>query len=141
VDLEQLERLCELQCTQAEIASFFRVSVSTIKRLAATPAVRNIIDHGADLGRISIRRRQFKLLREGSVTMAIWLGKQYLGQRDHLEHTLETPGDLLLIEAEAADREQALLLSELFEPAEIAAAYGRLQELELRGVALARSDG
>jgi hypothetical protein len=127
-------------CTQVEIASFFRVSVSTINRLAATPAVRNIIDRGADLGRISIRRQQFKLLRGGSVTMAIWLGKQYLGQRDHLEHALETPGDLLLIEAEAADREQALLLSELFEPHEITAAYGRLQELELRRVEAKATD-
>lgn len=47
--------------------------------------------------------------------MAIWLGKQYLGQRDHLEQTLGTPPvDPLLIEAEITDRKQALLLNELF---------------------------
>jgi hypothetical protein len=84
VDLEQLERLCELQCTQAEVASFFRVSVSTVKRPAAAPELRGIIDRGAALGRVSLRRQQFKLLQEGSDTMAIWLGKQYLSQRDHL---------------------------------------------------------
>ena len=109
------------------------MSFSTVKRLAATPEVRDIIDRGADLGRISLRRQQFKLLREGSVTTAIWLGKQYLGQRDQREQTLGTPSvDPLLIEAEATDRKQALLLTELFEPEAIARAHARLQERELR---------
>ena len=33
---------------------------------------------------ISLRRSQFKLA-EKNATMAIWLGKQYLGQRNHKE--------------------------------------------------------
>gem|GEM_PF-555866 len=131
VDLKQLEKLCELQCTQEELATFFRVSLSTIKRLAATPEVRQLIDRGAALGRIAVRRQQFKLLREGSATMAIWLGKQYLGQRDKVEQTLRTPpGDPLRIEAEVTDRRQALLLNELFAPDEIAAAHQRMLERE-----------
>lgn len=88
-----------------------------------TPEVREILDRGAALGRISLRRQQFKLAREGSAVMNIWLGKQYLGQRDHREQTLRTPpGDPLRIEAEVSDRWQAVLLNELFAPEEIAAA-------------------
>jgi hypothetical protein len=131
VDLEQLEKLCELQCTQEEIASFFGLSLSTIKRLAATPEGGAAIERGQALGRISLRRQQFKLLREGSNTMAIWLGKQYLGQRDKIEQTLRTPpGDPLRIEAEISDRRQAILLNELFGPEEIAAAHQKMLERE-----------
>ena len=36
------------------------------------------------LGKISLRRNQFRLA-EKSATMAIWLGKQYLGQKDQVE--------------------------------------------------------
>jgi len=35
IDLRQLERLCELQCTQEELATFFRVSTKTNRRVAA----------------------------------------------------------------------------------------------------------
>jgi hypothetical protein len=83
------------------------------------------------LGRISLRRQQFKMLREGSTAMAIWLGKQYLGQRDRVEQTLRTPpGDPLRIEAEVSDRRQAVLLNELFGPEEIAAAHQKMLERE-----------
>jgi hypothetical protein len=43
-------------------------------------------------GKMSLRRRQFQMA-ETNPTMAIWLGKQYLGQTDKLENdtTLKTP--------------------------------------------------
>jgi hypothetical protein len=41
-------------------------------------------------GRISVRRHQMKLLEAGSVTMAVWLGKQFLGQRDVITGELAT---------------------------------------------------
>ena len=39
---------------------------------------------GQDNGKRSLRRIQFKLA-EKNPTMAIWLGKQYLGQRDNID--------------------------------------------------------
>ena len=36
------------------------------------------------LGKISLRRNQWRLA-EKRATMAIWLGKQYLGQKDQVE--------------------------------------------------------
>ena len=42
-------------------------------------------------GKVSLRRSQFKLA-EKNPTMAIWLGKQYLGQRD--EQYIETKQDI-----------------------------------------------
>lgn len=124
-----MEQLCELQCTHEELATYFRVSTRTIERLASTPTVAEIIERGRALGRISLRRQQFKLLRKGNSTIAIWLGKQMLGQRDKLDTTLRTPpGDPLRIEAAVSDRNQAILLNELFGPEEIAAAHAKMQE-------------
>jgi hypothetical protein len=37
---------------------------------------------GAQTGKASLRRMQFKAAEDGNVTMLIWLGKQFLGQKD-----------------------------------------------------------
>jgi hypothetical protein len=140
VDLKQLEKLCELQCTHEELATYFRVSVSTIERLLQTPEGKEAAQWGYGCGKISIRRQQFKLLKAGSSAMAVWLGKQYLGQRDRMEQTLRTPpGEAFRIEAEVSDRRQAILLNELFAPEEIAAAHQKLLERERAAQAAAEN--
>lgn len=84
--LEDLTKLCMLQCTMPEIASWFDVSLSTIEhRAGEEPEFRAAMDKGYALGRISVRRKQMQLLDEGSQTMAVWLGKQLLGQSDRQE--------------------------------------------------------
>lgn len=97
IDLVELEKLCALQCTQVEIAAFFGVSVPTIERRARVPKFRDAMERGYAKGRISVRRKQMQLLEAGSNTMAVWLGKQLLGQKDR--HELSggsTPLDLNL---------------------------------------------
>lgn len=84
IDKEQFEKLCLLQCTEEEIAGWFDCSVDTIERwvkreYAATFA--EIYAKYKEKGRISIRRAQFKLMQT-SAPVAIWMGKQYLGQRE-----------------------------------------------------------
>ena len=56
-----------------------------IDHLDREPRLRKIVEEGREYGRASIRRAQFKLLNDGNATMAIWLGKQYLGQRDQVD--------------------------------------------------------
>lgn len=87
IDAEQFEKLCGLQCTKEEIASFFDCSEDTIERFCKaeygeTFAV--IFAQKRKRGRISLRRTQWKLA-EKSPAMAIFLGKQYLDQSDKLE--------------------------------------------------------
>ncbi|MBZ5677113.1 MAG: hypothetical protein LAP61_22950 [Acidobacteriia bacterium] len=142
ISLKQLERLCELQPTHEELATYFQVSARTIERFLQTPEGKQAAEWGYGRGRISLRRQQFKLLREGSNTMAIWLGKQILGQRDKVEQTLRTPpGDPLRIEAEVSDRRQAILLNQLFAPEEIAAAHQKMLERERVAQAAAMDHG
>src|SRR5579872_6128517 len=84
IDLTELEKLCSLQCTDEEIAHWFGVSTRTIERRRLEPEFAAVMDRGKAKGRISVRRLQMKLLDEGNATMGVWLGKQILGQMDHL---------------------------------------------------------
>lgn len=132
IDLHQLEKLCKLGCTQEEIARYCRVSPATVERWAASEPTATAMNAGNGRFKISIRREQFRLLRRGNASMAIWLGKQILGQKDKVENTLKTPpGDPLKLEHEVHVKEQALLLNDLFTPEQIAEAHQRLREREL----------
>lgn len=51
---------------------------------------------GMDKGRMSLRRHQWRALEEGNSTMLVWLGKQYLGQRDKNELTGADGKDLVI---------------------------------------------
>src|ERR1700676_4075285 len=85
IDIDELEKLCMLQCTLAELAAFFGCSEPTIDRRAADPTFRAIMQRGYLKGKISVRRKQMQLLDGGNATMAVWLGKQLLGQRDNID--------------------------------------------------------
>lgn len=82
IKISELKRLCELQCSLEEIASAFYISVDALKKLIEKdPVVKAAIEYGNSSGKISLRRKQFRLASE-SASMAIHLGKQYLGQTD-----------------------------------------------------------
>ena len=82
IDVEQLEKLASLQCTDRELAAFFRCTTRTIEKRRKEPAFKDALERGKAMGQISVRRGQMKLLEGGNATIAIWLGKQLLGQRD-----------------------------------------------------------
>jgi hypothetical protein len=86
IDLSELEKLCQLQCTDEEIAAWFNVSTRTIERRRLEPEFAEVMTRGKARGRISVRRMQMKLLEEGNATMGVWLGKQVLGQADEVVH-------------------------------------------------------
>ena len=79
IDLEQAEKLGMLQCTLKECSAWFNVPPST---LAGHKEFRKAYEKGLENGKQSLRRKQWHLA-DKSATMAIWLGKQYLGQSDN----------------------------------------------------------
>ena len=85
IDLKELEKLCAIQCTNAEIAAWFGVSERTIDRKRHEPEFLAVMERGKGKGRISVRRMQMKAAETGNPALLIWLGKQLLGQRDNLE--------------------------------------------------------
>lgn len=98
VDYDTVEKLAHIQCTYGEIASFLGCSVDRLKR---DDEFITRYKKGAEGGKMSLRRYQFKLA-EKNTSMAIFLGKQYLGQKDYVE-TTETNFGILEDLKEALD--------------------------------------
>lgn len=86
IDPEQFKKLCSLQCTLDEIAGYFECSIDTIEnwcKRELNARFSDVYKKYSDTGKISLRRYQLKLA-EKNAAMAIFLGKQYLGQRDNV---------------------------------------------------------
>lgn len=84
IDEKNFKTLCKMQCTLVEIAGFFDCCEDTIESWCKRTYGQNfseVYKTASANGKISLRRTQFELA-EKSPAMAIFLGKQYLGQRD-----------------------------------------------------------
>lgn len=84
IDKKQFENLCGLQCTKDEICGFFELTDKTLEnwcKRTYNAGFSDVFKQKRGLGKISLRRAQFRLA-EKNANMAIWLGKQYLGQMD-----------------------------------------------------------
>lgn len=80
----EFEKLCGLQCTEEEIAGFFNCSIDTICNWCKETynmTFSDIYKKKSVMGKISLRRNQFKIAQKNA-SMAIFLGKNLLGQRD-----------------------------------------------------------
>ena len=88
INKENFEKLCQYQCTEVEIAGFFDCSEDTIERWCKRTyncTFAEIYKKKSAGGKISLRRAQFKLA-EKNASMAIFLGKNYLGQTDSINY-------------------------------------------------------
>ena len=96
IDWTKFEELCHIQCTHEELASMCKVAKSTLYERAEKhygeefPTLYKKLSEG---GKCSLRRVQFKLANKNTA-MAIWLGKQYLGQKDQPEQANVKPEDI-----------------------------------------------
>lgn len=97
----QFESLCAIQCTETEICGVLGVTKPTLiswcKETYGTDFL-TIFKQKRELGRASLRRTQLKLA-EKSATMSIWLGKQYLDQKDEIDIKAEHKADDELLNA------------------------------------------
>lgn len=97
IDKEDFEKLCGLMCTKEEIAGFFDCSEDTIERWCKRTYGESfavVFKKKCTKGKISLRRNQFKLSQKNAA-MAIWLGKNYLGQTDAEDGMSETMEKML----------------------------------------------
>lgn len=94
-DIDMFKRMCSRFGTRDGIAAIFGVSAKTLNRLI-DENLRDEIKPGSDepitfeeafavyseAGKHMLREAQFEKALSGNATMLIWLGKQYLEQRD-----------------------------------------------------------
>src|ERR1700692_1702237 len=85
MDLQELEKLSALQCTDQEIAGWFGVTTRTIESRRKKTEFAAAMERGRVKGRITVRRAQMKMLEGGNGTMGVWLGK-YLGWEGRQTH-------------------------------------------------------
>lgn len=88
INLAELEKLSCLHPTDSEIASWFGVSTKTIERRKSEPAFAEALERGRARGKLNLRRIQHKMA-ESNAVMAIFLGKNLLGQSDQITHNVD----------------------------------------------------
>lgn len=91
INKRQFEELCRIQCTQEEICAVLDVDDKTLTKwckFTYNLSFSEIFAKKRKGGKASLRRTQWLIAYGGNASMAIWLGKQYLGQTDKVDQSL-----------------------------------------------------
>ena len=87
IDWNEAEKLCALQCSEIEIADWFKISVDTLARRLKEEKNQSFAEYFAlhrVQGKIALRRNMFKM-SEKHPSMAIFLAKNWLGMVEKTE--------------------------------------------------------
>lgn len=90
-----VKRMAEIMCTNEEIADVLGVGVDLITNDNNNSTFQGAKRAGQVMGKMSLRRKQFALA-EKNANMAIFLGKNYLDQKDKQEIENKMAGGLSL---------------------------------------------
>lgn len=100
INQKLFENLCAIQCTEVEICAALECCEDTLNawcKRTYKMTFSETYKSKSQMGKSSLRRTQFKLA-EKNASMAIWLGKQYLGQKDYVEQNINTDGVNVIID-------------------------------------------
>ena len=90
IDKKQFEAWCTIQCTEEEILAVLDVADKTLNAWCKETygqTFYEVFKAKKAGGRMSLRRKQWNLA-ETNASMAIFLGKQFLGQSDKVDQNL-----------------------------------------------------
>ena len=100
IDQRQFEEMCRIHCTLDEIAAICGCDSKTIetwcKRTYDGLNFSDVYKRFSSVGNKSLRRWQYEMA-QSSVPMAIFLGKNWLGQTDKVETTQNDVEDLSVL--------------------------------------------
>lgn len=103
IDYEEVEKLARILCTDAEIAEILEYTPEGFRlRKNRDSKLLGVLLKGRATGKKSLRRIQWELAQNGSAAMAIFLGKNFLGQKDRHDITIT---DYRRMAEEIAERE------------------------------------
>jgi len=92
----EFEKLCQMQCTEIEVAAWFNCSIDTIHRAVKFKYKRTFAEvfvEKKQFGRISLRRTMLQKANDGNPALLIFLAKNYLGMADRVENTIQSSKD------------------------------------------------
>ena len=111
IDWVTFDKLCALHCTAEEIAGILGISTDTIdvalkKKKTSFP---EYFRQKSSNGKLSLRRKQYEVAMRGDKTMLIWLGKNWLNQKDKQEitNTITTDDSKLVIDLGGFDKDKS----------------------------------
>ena len=105
--LDEIEKLASFGLTIKEIAQFYGVDPAGFYTSAERKAA---FDKGQSNLKISLKRKQMSKALEGDVKMLIWLGKQYLDQKEPPREISGVDGKPIMIETDGIYEKLRLLL-------------------------------
>ena len=91
IDAKDVEFLAGKFWTKTEIGAFLGCTDKTIANRFS-----EVYTKGREQGKAKLRDLQLKAANSGNVTMLIWLGKQYLDQRDSKEEDKPIPDKITI---------------------------------------------
>lgn len=109
IDWHEFDKLLALQCKKDEIASWFDCSEDTIERRVKEAHNMTYAEYSAlkmGKGKIALRRNQLQLSKTNAA-MAIFLGKNWLGQSDKLDQDIRVSNS----DEEIRDMARAMIAS------------------------------
>lgn len=100
IDQRVFEELCKIQCTQSEICAVLGVTDKTLTswcKRTYKKSFSEVFRQKREGGFASLRRMQFALASENAA-MAIFLGKNYLGQTDKKEVNMSADASITFVD-------------------------------------------
>lgn len=94
IPLVEIIKMGRLNATTEEMAGHFEVNEKTMYRIMERKAYSDAFEKGLADFKLTLRRSQVLGAQAGNPTMLIWLGKQYLGQKDKPDSSM-SGGDKL----------------------------------------------
>src|SRR3990167_11152323 len=92
IDYKIVAKLAGIHCTQEEMADVLECGLRTLQMDAE---FMHIYKKGIANAKMSLRRKQWQAVENGNVAMMIWLGKQYLSQREPINVEIGLPDDYI----------------------------------------------
>lgn len=89
IDWEKVDRFLNAQCDGVGIAEILGIHPNTLYEACKEVHKMNFSEYSAIKkaeGVELLKAKQYQTAMEGNVTMQVWLGKQYAGQKDKVEN-------------------------------------------------------
>lgn len=108
-DWNSVDYMCMIHCTGEEIAGVLGMDYDTLNRNCKEThnmPISEYIKMHSQGGKMSLRRAQWKSAEGGNVSMQIWLGKQWLGQKDQQDITVVTDDETIVAMSDYFDKKK-----------------------------------
>ena len=100
IDWQKVDQMCAMHCTGEEQAAILNVDYDTLNAACKRDhecGFSEYFKQKSSNGKMSLRRKQYTTAMNGNTTMLVWLGKNWLGQKDTPEEQQEIEGKLAML--------------------------------------------